>query len=146
MKKILLINGPNLNNLGNRDKSLYGEITLKKVIKELEIKGSESNLEIVSFQSNHEGEIVDFIQKSYKDSSAIIINAGALSQIGYSILDALIDTRLPYVEIHISNIYSREEFRQKSVLAKNAIGQISGLGIYGYLYALDYLSIHLKTN
>ena len=108
MKKILLINGPNLNNLGNRDKSLYGEITLKKVIKELEIKGSKSNLEIVSFQSNHEGEIVDFIQKSYKDSSAIIINAGALSQIGYSILDALIDTRLPYVEIHISNIYSRE--------------------------------------
>lgn len=145
MKKILLINGPNLNNLGNRDKSLYGEITLKKVIKELEIKGSESNLEIVSFQSNHEGEIVDFIQKSYKDSSAIIINAGALSQIGYSILDALIDTRLPYVEIHISNIYSREEFRQKSVLAKNAIGQICGLGIYGYLYALDYLSINLKT-
>ena len=145
MKKILLINGPNLNNLGNRDKSLYGEITLKKVIKELEIKGSKSNLEIVSFQSNHEGEIVDFIQKSYKDSSAIIINAGALSQIGYSILDALIDTKLPYVEIHISNIYSREEFRQKSVLAKNAIGQISGLGIYGYLYALDYLSINLKT-
>ena len=146
MKKILLINGPNLNNLGNRDKSLYGEITLKKVIKELEIKGSKSNLEIVSFQSNHEGEIVDFIQKSYKDSSAIIINAGALSQIGYSILDALIDTKLPYVEIHISNIYSREEFRQKSVIAKNAIGQISGLGIYGYLYALHYLTIHLKTN
>ena len=145
MKKILLINGPNLNNLGNRDKSLYGEITLKKIIKELEMKGLESNLEIVSFQSNHEGEIVDFIQKSYIDSSAIIINAGPLSQIGYSILDALIDTKLPYVEIHISNIYSREEFRQKSVLAKNAIGQICGLGIHGYLYALDYLSILLKT-
>ena len=144
MKKILLINGPNLNNLGNRDKSLYGEITLKKVIKELEIKGSKSNLEIVSFQSNHEGEIVDFIQKTSKSSDGVIINAGALSQVGYSILDALIDSKLPYIEVHISNIYSREIFRHKSVLSANAVGQICGLENFGYSYALDYLVKYLS--
>jgi|TARA_B100001750_G_C15136689_1_gene412552 3-dehydroquinate dehydratase-2 len=144
MRTILLINGPNLNNLGNRDESQYGSTTLDEIINELKEKSDKFNTKIIPFQSNHEGEIVDFIQKTSKSSDGVIINAGALSQVGYSILDALIDSKLPYIEVHISNIYSREIFRHKSVLSANAVGQICGLENFGYSYALDYLVKYLS--
>ena len=139
MANILVINGPNLNNLGNRDPETYGTITLKEINQALEDKSVTLKSNVLCFQSNHEGEIVDFIQTSSKKADGIIINGGALTQVGYSILDALIDCQLPYVEVHLSNIYARENFRQKSVLSGNAIGQICGLGIHGYLYALEHL-------
>ena len=120
IKKIIVINGPNLNNLGKRNNNLYGNESLDDVENKMIKNAKENNFEISFFQSNHEGEIVDFIQKLNKDKiSGIIINAGALSQVGYSILDALIDmSPIKFIEVHISNVFSREEFRQKSVFAK----------------------------
>ena len=146
MVNILVINGPNLNNLGNRDPKTYGTITLEEINQALKDKSVTLKSNVLCFQSNHEGEIVDFIQSSSKKADGIIINGGALSQVGYSILDALIDCQLPYVEVHLSNIFSRENFRQKSVLSGNAIGQICGLGIHGYLYGLEHLVKLLAKN
>ena len=139
-KKIIVINGPNLNNLGNRNNNLYGKETLLNVESQMLENGKNNNFDVSFFQSNHEGAIVDFIQTLDKNElSGIIINAGALSQVGYSILDALIDlSPVNFIEIHISNVYSREEFRQKSVFAKYALGQICGLGTYGYLAAMNF--------
>lgn len=94
---------------------------------------------MICFQSNHEGAIVDFIQEKSGGAAGVIINGGALTQVGYSILDALLDTRLPVVEVHLSNIHGREEFRRHSVIAPFAKGQIAGLGWRGYIYALEYL-------
>jgi 3-dehydroquinate dehydratase-2 len=140
IKKIIVINGPNLNNLGNRNNNLYGKETLKDVESQMLDNAKNNNFLVSFFQSNHEGSIVDFIQTLDKNElSGIIINAGALSQVGYSILDALIDlSPVNFIEIHISNVYSREEFRQKSVFAKYALGQICGLGTYGYLAAMNF--------
>ncbi len=138
--KILVINGPNLNNLGKRDSSLYGTKTLSDIESDISSRASELGLEVQFFQSNHEGSIVDFIQEASGDASGVIINAGALTQVGYSILDALLDSQLPFIEVHLSNIHAREEFRQKSVFASKAVGQMAGFGPSGYLYALDHLA------
>ncbi len=146
MTLILLINGPNLNRLGQRDPELYGSTTLADVESAVAARASELGAEIVAFQSNHEGGIVDFIQERGGDSDGVIINAGALTQVGYSMLDALIDSGLPFVEVHISNIQGREEFRRRSVVAPYALGQIAGLGWRGYLYALEALITHINGN
>ena len=138
MPKILVINGPNLNNLGKRDAEKYGSITLPEIESALEKRAGELGVEISFFQSNHEGAIVDRIQAGPMDG--VIINAGALTQVAYSILDALLDAGCPVVEVHISNIHAREEFRRHSVIAPFAAGQIAGLGWRGYLFALDYLA------
>lgn len=140
MPKILIINGPNLNNLGKRDSGLYGSITLDEVNAAIEKRASELGVETSFFQSNHEGAIVDHIQAHGSGASGVIINGGALTQVGYSILDALLDSGLPVVEVHISNIHAREEFRRHSVIAPFAIGQIAGLGWRGYIYALEFLA------
>ncbi len=140
MTRILVINGPNLNNLGQRDASFYGAITLPEVESSIAEKAKALGVVVAFFQSNHEGEIVDWIQQQASSATGIIINAGALTQVGYSILDALQDAGLPVVEVHISNIHAREEFRRKSVIAPYAVGQIAGLGWHGYLYALDHLA------
>jgi 3-dehydroquinate dehydratase-2 len=137
---ILVINGPNLNNLGKRDASLYGTKTLSDIQDDISARASELGVEAKFFQSNHEGSIVDFIQESSSGASGVIINAGALTQVGYSILDALLDAGLPFIEVHLSNIHAREEFRQKSVFAAKAIGQMAGFGPSGYIYALDHLA------
>ncbi|MBP64893.1 MAG: type II 3-dehydroquinate dehydratase [Chloroflexi bacterium] len=137
---IIIINGPNLNNLGKRDTSLYGTKTLANIENDISIKASNIGVEVKFFQSNHEGSIVEFIQEWSDQADGVIINAGALTQVGYSILDALLDTKLPLIEVHLSNIHAREEFRQKSVFAGNAIGQIAGFGPAGYLYALEHIS------
>jgi len=138
--KILVINGPNLNNLGKRDSSLYGTKTLSDIESDISSRASELGVEVQFFQSNHEGSIVDFIQEASGDASGVIINAGALTQVGYSILDALLDSQLSFIEVHLSNIHAREEFRQKSVFASKAVGQMAGFGPSGYLYALDHLA------
>jgi len=137
---IIIINGPNLNNLGKRDTSLYGTKTLADIENDISIKASNIGVEVQFFQSNHEGSIVEFIQEWSDQADGVIINAGALTQVGYSILDALLDTKLPLIEVHLSNIHAREEFRQKSVFAGSAIGQIAGFGPAGYLYALEHIS------
>ena len=137
---IIIINGPNLNNLGKRDTSLYGTKTLANIENDISEKASNIGVEVKFFQSNHEGSIVEFIQEWSDQADGVIINAGALTQVGYSILDALLDTKLPLIEVHLSNIHAREEFRHKSVFAGSAIGQIAGFGPAGYLYALEHLS------
>lgn len=137
---ILIINGPNLNNLGKRDVSIYGTKTLNDIQGDISNKASSLGVDVKFFQSNHEGSIVDFIQGSSVEANGIIINAGALTQVGYSILDAILDTGLPFIEVHLSNIHAREKFRQESVFAGKAIGQMAGFGPYGYIYALDHLA------
>jgi len=135
---ILLVNGPNLNILGSRDADHYGTITLEEIEKAFTQRASDLNLDLVSvFQANSEGDLVDFIQNNKADG--IVINPGALTHYGYSLRDALEDFGKPIVEVHISNIYAREDFRNKSVIADIATGQISGLGLNGYLAALDFL-------
>ena len=134
---ILLINGPNLNLLGTREPEIYGNKTLNDIEKDLikVAKGKSINLEC--FQSNHEGEIVDKIQSSVSSIHGILINAGALTHTSISIRDALIGSKIPFVELHISNIFSREEFRKESFLTDKAIGIISGFGITSYFLALE---------
>ncbi len=146
MSKILVINGPNLNNLGKRDSGHYGSITLDEVNAAIAKRGGELGIETSFFQSNHEGSIVDHIQETSGTANGVIINGGALTQVGYSILDALLDSGLPVVEVHISNIHAREEFRRYSVIAPYAVGQIAGLGWRGYIYALEFLAARLQEN
>lgn len=141
--KILIINGPNLNNLGRRDPGHYGSTTLAEIERDVSAKADDLNVEVAFFQSNHEGEIVDFIQKSTDGSDGVIINAGALTHYGLSMRDALTDAGLPIIEVHISNIHARDEYRRHSVVADMAVGQIAGFGWRGYLYALDFLVAHI---
>ena len=144
MDRILIINGPNLNNLGKRDTGHYGSITLADIEQRVAERANQLGVKVVFYQSNHEGAIVDWIQAESGNASAIIINGGALTQVGYSILDALLDSKLPVVEVHISNIHAREEFRRHSVIAPYALGQIAGLGWRGYIYALESLVEHVE--
>ena len=135
--KILVIHGPNLNMLGSRETEFYGDKKLEEIDSMLRKKAKELKVEIDTFQSNHEGELIGFIQKNAPQASGIIINPGALTHYGLSLRDALADTSLPVIEVHLSNIHAREEFRQKSVIAPIAKGQISGLGWRGYIAALE---------
>ena len=137
--KILVINGPNLNNLGRRDPGLYGVKSLADIEALIRQKALELDADVEFFQSNHEGAIVDYLQSAGGDAAGIVINAGALTHYGLSLRDALTDSRLPVVEVHLSNVHAREEFRQRSVIADIAVGQIAGLGWRGYLFALEYL-------
>ena len=136
---VLVLNGPNLNLLGTREPEVYGATTLAEIDAGLAAQATDAGCELSSFQSNHEGSIVDFIQESSAGASGIIINAGALTQGGYSILDALLDAGLPFIEVHLSTIHGRERFRRRSVFASKAVGQMAGFGPAGYIYALDHL-------
>ena len=146
VSKILVINGPNLNNLGKRESSLYGSVTLADVEERIAARADQLGVDVAFFQSNHEGAIVDWIQAESDSAAGIVINAGALTQVGYSILDAILDTKLPTVEVHISNIHAREEFRRHSVIAPFALGQIAGLGWRGYIFALESIVAHIEEN
>jgi 3-dehydroquinate dehydratase-2 len=137
--KILVIHGPNLNMLGSRQVAVYGNKTLADIDSLLQQRANELGVELETFQSNYEGALVDFIQKKAPEAAGIIINPGALTHYGLSLRDALSDTSLPMVEVHLSNIYAREEFRQRSVIAPIARGQISGLGWRGYIAALEII-------
>ena len=134
--KIIIINGPNLNLLGEREQSQYGSITFEKLKEICLNKSKELNLEIEFIQSNIEGELVDIIQKARKNFDGIIINAAAFTHTSVAIRDALDIFKKPIIELHISNIYKREEFRQKSLISDIVTGGIFGLGANGYILAI----------
>lgn len=137
--KILVIHGPNLNMLGKRDPAHYGTKTLEEINAALEERARTLGVEIETFQSNHEGSLIDFIQAHTPGADGIIINPGALTHYGLSLRDALADAGLPTIEVHLSNIHAREDFRRKSVIAPVTRGQISGQGWQGYIAALEML-------
>jgi 3-dehydroquinate dehydratase-2 len=140
-KQIYIINGPNLNLLGDREPDIYGNKTLKDLEDDLNqiIKENDLDITLVFMQSNSEGEIVDQVQKAGKESSGLIINAGGLSHTSVSILDGLLSINIPKIEVHISNLFSREEFRQHSYLSRGVDGFICGFGINGYALAIQGL-------
>ena len=138
--KILVIHGPNLNMLGKREPELYGDKTLVEIDTLVEKRARELEVEVLCFQSNSEGALIDFIQTQAPGADAIIINPGAFTHYSLSLRDALIVSDLPVIEVHLSNIYAREEWRHKSVIAPIARGQISGLGWRGYIAALEILA------
>ena len=138
-KKIMIINGPNLNLLGEREPEVYGTETLRdleKMVKEY-ISNSNLNIDAIFFQSNSEGELVNSIQDAGETLNGIIINAGGLSHTSVSILDALLAIKIPKIEVHISNLFTREEFRQNSYISKGVNGIVCGFGLNGYLLAID---------
>ena len=137
--KIIIINGPNLNLLGEREPEVYGTETLMDLEKMVDNHIKESNLKIDTafFQSNSEGELVNSIQDAGKILNGIIINAGGLSHTSVSILDALLAIKIPKIEVHISNLFTREEFRHSSYISKGVNGIVCGFGLNGYLLAID---------
>jgi 3-dehydroquinate dehydratase-2 len=143
-KPVLVLNGPNLNMLGKRQPQIYGRETLADVEKACRIEALRLGLTVDFAQSNHEGVLVDLIQAAREKNSAIVINAGAYTHTSVALLDALNAAELPAVEVHISNIYRRESFRHRSYISPAAVGVIAGLGIQGYLLALQALARLLK--
>ena len=143
-KKIIIINGPNLNLLGEREKSQYGSEKLSTIKKKCLDLGKKLKLQIKFFQSNIEGELVTQIQKSRKKYDGLIINAGGYTHTSVSILDALLTLKIPIIELHISNIYSREDFRQKSLISRAASGIICGFGTKGYIMSINALNKLIK--
>ena len=144
MLKIGIINGPNLNKLGKRDKNAYGSLTLKEINQRINHAAVKENMELTFIQSNFEGEIIDSIQKLSSQTDGLVINPGAYAHYSYAIADALRDCPLPIIEVHISNIFSRDEFRQKSVTAPACNGQIAGFGYHGYILALHGLQTMIE--
>ncbi len=143
-EKILVINGPNLNLLGTREKEKYGETSLKDIEKKCTEYSKKINLEIDFKQSNVEGEIVNYIQNTKDNHQGIIINAGGYTHTSVAILDALLAVKKPTIELHITNIYKREDFRHKSLISKAANGIICGLGVDGYIMAIDGIKKIIK--
>ena len=144
MNKIIILNGPNLNLLGEREKNQYGTLTLNDIQKDCEIFADKNDLNITFFQSNIEGEIVEKIQNSRNDQNGLIINAGGYTHTSVAIHDALKIIKIPIIELHISNIYNREDFRNKSLISRVANGVICGFGTDGYIMALNAMIKYLK--
>ena len=139
MSKLLIVHGPNLNLLGKREPHIYGTRSLTDLNEMVRDKARELKVEVAVFQSNSEGEIIDFLQKEGPGSTGVVINPGALSHYSLALYDGLQALGLPVVEVHISNIHAREEFRSRSVTARAARGVIAGLGFDGYLHAMEFL-------
>jgi len=144
MTKLLVINGPNLNMLGIREPSVYGSKTLESINRDIAKEAERKGITVDFFQSNSEGELIDRIHQAYGSYQGIVINPGAYSHYSIAIRDALEAVSLPTIEVHISNIYKREQFRRHSVISEVCIGQISGLGYRGYGYALEALYEYIK--
>ena len=144
---ILMINGPNLNLLGTREPAMYGSSSLDSIVDNLTLVASSGDpqVAIVAFQSNHEGELIDFLQAEGPGASGAIVNAGALTHYSYAIRDALANLTIPIVEVHITNIHARESFRHHSVIADVVAGQIVGLGVVGYRLALEWHRDRIST-
>lgn len=145
MKKILVIHGPNLNLLGTREPEIYGSDSLAEINNAISALAAELGFEVDCRQSNHEGEIIDWLQEARGNAVGVIINPAGYSHTSVALLDAILAIELPVVEVHLSNIYKREELRQRSLTAKGAIGVITGLGKDGYLLALRFLAEKLKS-
>ena len=139
MKKILVIHGPNLQLLGKREPDVYGKVTIKEINAELEKEGKALGLKLTIVQSNHEGEIVDLLGKSSKQYQGILINPAAYTHTSVAIADALRANSIPAVEVHLSNIYAREDFRKHSLTAPACVGQITGFGVQSYILGLRAL-------
>ena len=137
MKKILIINGPNLNLLGSREDDIYGKDSLDKIKSDCEKKGIEKKLEIIFFQSNNEGEIIDKIHEVNDKFDGLIINPAAFTHSSIAILDSLRAINKPKIEIHLSNIYAREEYRKKSITSEGVYGLICGFGGNSYLLGIE---------
>jgi len=144
MNKIIIVNGPNLNLLGEREKNQYGSFTLKDVEKNCNEYSIKNDIKLTFFQSNIEGEIVNIIQNSRTNQDGLIINAGGYTHTSVAIHDALKILKIPIIELHISNIYNREEFRHKSLISKVAKGVICGFGADGYIMSLNAINKFLK--
>ena len=144
--QIAVIHGPNLNMLGVRDPDIYGQDTFADIEQRIRDHAAAVGLGVRSFQSNSEGALIDFVQDSMNWANAIVVNPGAYTHYSYALRDALADTRLPVVEVHVSNIHTREEFRSRSVIAPIASGQITGFGTRSYLLALDAVKSILEES
>ena len=145
MNKIIILNGPNLNLLGEREKEKYGNITLKDIEKNCKEFAQKNNIDLALFQSNIEGELVEEIQKARKEYHGLIINAGGYTHTSVAIHDALKILKIPIIELHITNIYNREEFRHKSLISKIATSILCGFGTDGYIMALEAMKNYLKN-
>lgn len=140
MKKIMIINGPNLNFLGIREKDIYGSFNYETLCEYIKNYNDFKDIDFTFLQSNIEGEIINFIQRAYNEKyEAIVINPGGYTHTSVSIFDAIKAVDIPTIEVHISNIHKREDFRKKSLIAEACIGQISGFGKYSYILAIKYL-------
>lgn len=139
-KRVLVLHGPNLNLLGIREPDKYGQLTLEEINKRIKSHAQELNIEVSIFQSNIEGELIEAIQRSLESTDGIIINAAGYTHTSVAIRDALLAVKLPAIEVHLSNIYAREEFRHRSFIAPVCIGQITGFGANSYSLALDALN------
>lgn len=146
MAKLLLLNGPNLNLLGSREPEIYGSDTLDDITKKLATLAAEQNHQITHFQSNSEADLINYIHQSVGDNiEFILFNPAAFTHTSVALRDALLGTQIPFIEIHLSNVHQREEFRQHSFFSDIAVGTIVGLGAQGYELALQAAISHLKS-
>ena len=144
MKKIIIINGPNLNLLGNREKDVYGDISLHDIEKKTEAKCKEMQMDLCFCQSNNEGELINFIQSAEEKYDGLIINPAAFTHTSVALLDALRAISKPKIEIHLSNIYNREDYRKKSITSEGVNGLICGFGSLSYILAIEAMNNLIK--
>lgn len=145
MPRILVVNGPNLNLLGKREPEMYGTQSLDELNQRLADMAKELGVEVEFFQSNSEGELIDYLHREGESADGLIINPGALTHYSYALRDAITAVEIETVEVHLSNIYSRERFRHRSVIAAVCVGHLVGFGFYGYAMALSYFADQAKV-
>lgn len=145
MPLVLILNGPNLNRLGQREPDVYGRVTLDEIERMCRAHGARHGLEIETAQSNHEGVLIDRIQAADNEADGVVLNAGAYTHTSVALRDAIASVAVPVVEVHLSNVHAREAFRHRSCIAPVVLGQIAGFGPASYLLALDALRLHWEA-
>ncbi|MFP4303936.1 MAG: type II 3-dehydroquinate dehydratase [Rhodosalinus sp.] len=146
MPLVLILNGPNLNRLGQREPDVYGRVTLDEIERMCRAHGARHGLEIETAQSNHEGVLIDRIQAADNEADGVVLNAGAYTHTSVALRDAIASVAIPVVEVHLSNVHAREGFRHRSCIAPVVLGQIAGFGPASYLLALDALRLHWEAS